>query len=224
VCSGFNKTRLTHLVDELRNVKREKGGNIIMERVALAFVLAVVASPLFAKEKLSGEILFGFADQKTEALGESVSADEPSKGLRLAYQFNQNFALELAYQNNGNARAIYLDADGNTIRDTIATTAVKYGVKGLLPLEQGHSIVARAGMAKWEYDLEETDSSLPGEVIKLDDEGTDLYYGIGIQRNINEDVFVGLEYMVTKMNMSFFGVVAAEHRVNNLSLSFGANF
>ncbi|MFC1750416.1 porin family protein [Pseudomonadota bacterium] len=197
-----------------------------MKKYTLALVLATTALPSFAESNFSGELLFGTADQKTEisSLSSSSSGDDTSIGIRGAYQFNERIAIELAFHNYGETDDTYIDSFGDTINDKIETTSINIGVKGVLPLENGFSLAGRLGVAMWDYTLNETDSSLPGFVINSEDDGTDIYYGIGAQYDFNEKVFVGMEYTITEMDVSLFGIVAADHEVKNFSLSVGSKF
>ena len=90
-------------------------------------------------------------------------------------------------------------------------------------MENGLSLNARVGVSFWDSEFEGTDSSAPGIIFKADDDGTDLYYGIGAQYDINPNLYVGAEYTLTKMDISTVGI-SADFEVDNLSLSLGFKF
>lgn len=196
-----------------------------MKRLTLVLALTTTALPSFAESNFSGELLLGTADQETKISGgSSASGDDTSIGIRGAYQFNENIAIELAYQNYGEADDTYIDEFGDTINDKFETTSINLGVKGILPLENGFSLNGRLGVAMWDYELKETDSSFPGVVFNLDDDGTDFYYGIGAQYDFKENVYIGIEYTITEIDLSLLGIVSADHEVKNFSLSIGSKF
>lgn len=196
-----------------------------MKKSTLALVLTTMALPSFAESKFSGELLLGTADQETElSVGGSTSADDTSIGIRGAYQYNENVAIELAYHNYGEAESSYIDVYGDTYHDKLETTSVNIGIKGVLPVDNNFSLAARLGLAMWDYTLTGTSAALPGGSLTLEDDGTDIYYGIGAQYDFNEKVFVGVEYTVTELDLSLLGVLSADHEVKNFSLSIGSRF
>ena len=172
----------------------------------------------------SAELLLGTANQKSEISGfGSTSGDDTSIGVRGAYNINKNVALELAYHLYGETEDSYTDEYGDIITDKVSSSSLNIGVKGILPLDKGFSLHGRAGLALWDAELEETDSYFPGEKIKMDDSGTDLYYGLGMQYQLNQQLNIGVEYTIINMGVSLSGV-SVDHDVKNLSLSLGYNF
>jgi len=144
-------------------------------------------------------------------------------GVRGAFQFNENFAVELSYQNYGEIDETFIDMYGDTINDTIQTTALNIGLKGIYPLQSGVSIIGRAGLSLWDYEIEETNSFYPGEVFTLDDDGNDFYFGIGAQYDINDQFFLNVEYTLLELDVSAPGG-SFDHEVENFSVSAGVNF
>lgn len=191
-----------------------------MNKIALALVVTFTASVCHAEGKISGELLVGKADQESEVSGLSISGGDTSIGIRGSYLFNKNIAIEFAYRDYGESEDSYIDEFGDTITETLETSAIAVGVKGVIPLDNGFSLNGRIGISKWDYDIKETGSALPGEFTA---DGTDLYYGIGAQYQFNEKVFIGLQYTITKMDVSLV-FVSVDHEVKDISLSLGVNF
>jgi opacity protein-like surface antigen len=172
-----------------------------------------------AENKLSAEILLGMANQEISTSDTSPSGDDISIGFRGAMSLHKNISAEISYHNYGEADDIHIDGFGDTINSKWTTTAFNLGAKGIFPLDNGVSLNARLGISIWDTELKFTDSSIPGQEFKAEDDGTDLYYGIGAEYDINSNMYVGAEYTLTKMNIS-----TADSDVNNLSLSLGYKF
>lgn len=155
-----------------------------------------------AENNLSAEILLGTADQ--ELLGSNInipSGDDTSFGVRGSLLINKNLSIEASYQNYGEANVTFVDGFGDTINDKLSSTAMNIGAKGFFTLDNEVSLNARLGLSFWNAELNETDSSLPGEILNVNDSGNDFYYGIGIQYSINSNMFIGAEYIVTPMGV-----------------------
>ncbi|MES2673587.1 MAG: porin family protein [Pseudomonadota bacterium] len=214
-----------------------------MKKIALALIIASVAAPSLAENKFTGELLLGKASQELnisysfnnegviESGKESFDNDSNGYGFRAGYQIGQHFAVELTHQLYGEYTNSFLDDFDDRIRETIEAKATSVGVKGILPMSDSFSIVGRLGLANWDLDLSSTDSSNPGEVFKLKEDGQDLYYSIGAEFKINEKFFAGIEYSILTMSWDdkvvdgeFSASVDYEHEVNNLGLSFGMVF
>lgn len=84
-------------------------------------------------------------------------------------------------------------------------------------------MLGRAGVSRWNYDVEESDSFFPGEVFKGGDDGVDFYYGVGAEYRASTDMRVALEYTY----LAFDGTVGRadiDHDISNLALSLGYAF
>jgi OOP family OmpA-OmpF porin len=194
-----------------------------MNKLVLSILLISPALPVMAENNLSAELLFGSANQEFSNNGYSKSGDDLSFGIRGTYSLIENLSIEGAYQIHGKIDDTYIDGFGDTINETLSSTALSLGLKGILPVDYGISLNARVGVALWDVEAKETDSSLPGEIFKSDDNGNDLYYGFGAQYDINSQVTFGLEYTITNMGIST-ETVSADYDVKNISLSLGYKF
>jgi opacity protein-like surface antigen len=112
--------------------------------------------------------------------------DNVFKGF-VGYEFNPYFATELFYADLGRTRL-----EGNDGANTDPESNA-YGVSlvGKLPLADWFELFAKAGMAKWETDV---DGNLGDASIDLEDnDGIDPVYGVGAQFNF-EPILVRAEY------------------------------
>ncbi|MCW8874344.1 MAG: outer membrane beta-barrel protein [Gammaproteobacteria bacterium] len=100
-----------------------------------------------------------------------TNCDDEDTGWKIfgGWEMNQNIAFEAAWVDMGEisgsigASAVSAEADGWTL-----------AVKGILPLNEQFGVFARVGFIDWEI---EGGGALSG----VDDDGTDLMYGIGAQ-------------------------------------------
>ena len=195
-----------------------------MKKFLLGMCLSASCLPAFAESDFSVGLLLGSAKQETSSDGaRDLSGSDLSIGVRAAYHINEYFAVEAGYHDYGEAEDSFVDSFDDNIGVTIGTTALTLGLKGSLPFDNGFALSARAGVASWEWDLAVRDSAFPGEVFKSDDDGTDLYYGVGAEYTINSQVSLGVEYTVTDMDVRS-GVADIDHEVNNFSLSLNYSF
>lgn len=193
-----------------------------MKRIAVGLLLAAASVSTQAESGASAELMVGLAEQTTDFDGyESTSGDDVSVGVRGIYSFNQNFALEVAFQDYGEIDDTYIDEYGDTINDRVATSALTAGMKGSIPLQSGLTLSARLGLASWDLDYRGTDSAFPGEIFSASDDGSDLYYGAGLQFDLNQVLYIGAEYTITEMGLS---IASADHEVSNLSIFVGYSF
>ena len=210
---------------QLKNLSSVRSSGCVAGlRSALAVALFAISSPALSQGPFSASIVLGQADQESSVSGlGSVSGDDMSYGLRAAYAFTEYVAVELSYQDFGEAEEGYIDDFGDSINDTMQSSALSAGVRLSVPFQSGFSLLGRAGLSKWDYDFEETDSAFPGEVFKAGDDGTDLYYGVGAEYRFADRMTIGIEYTVFDMDASALRV-SIDHEVKNLALSLGVRF
>ncbi len=195
-----------------------------MKKLAIGILLITSSITALADSNLSAELLLGSADQKTNFEGsKSITGDDFSIGIRGTVTFNENFELELAYQNYGEAEDSFNGGYGNTISDKSTVKAFSFGVKGLIPLKNKLSLFGRAGLASWDFEVKETDSLSPVFDFNGEDDGVDLYFGAGIEYSIQKTWSLGLEYTYMELGLNVSGV-KADHEVTNLGLSLGYDF
>lgn len=187
-----------------------------MKIFMMALLLVTIAVPAYAednpldkfwaenKDRISAEVLLGKTKQEVScpSCREPIDPeDATSFGIRGAYNYNENMAFELGYQNYG--KAAYHDEDlpsssfdtFDTWDGNIKTTAINIGVKGIYPLDKEISLVGRLGLSKWDlegetrYSFESLDTVTSGSD-KDNFDGTDPYYGIGAEYNYSKVYFL----------------------------------
>lgn len=209
------------------------------------FILSLIALPTWAKADVSIEFLLGSADQEstfdssftfnsTEFNLENIaliSDKDTSLGLQAGYHFNQNIGIELSYYDFGKANENFIDDFGDTINDSLESTAVNLGLIIGLPLSETFSIAGGIGIAFWDHKLENTDSAFPDEVFTLNEDGNTPYFKIGAEYQLNQRLFFGIEYMlmeteidITFNDIDFPGTTNIDNEIKNLAFSIGTTF
>ncbi|SHF12571.1 Opacity protein [Modicisalibacter ilicicola DSM 19980] len=119
-----------------------------------------------------------FISDGTEDFDLDDDNDNVFKGF-VGYEFNPYFATELFYADLGRIR---LEGNDNASTD-LESDAYGVSAVGQLPLTSWFTLFAKAGIAKWETDV---DGNLGNASVDLDDQdGTDPVYGAGAQFNFD---------------------------------------
>lgn len=176
-----------------------------------------------ADNNLSVELLVGSAEQEGDfegcsGVGCETGDSDTSFGIRVSYKLNANFATEVSYHDYGNPSESYIS--GGQFRDDYDSTGYSAGIKGILPLGNGFELNARIGAARVSSDYRFTQ---PCCRTSFDDDATDVYYGVGIQKDLGNEYFVGLEYTVFEAEFDAGGT-DYDLEIKNISFSVGRKF
>ncbi|QBY04070.1 hypothetical protein E2K93_06585 [Thalassotalea sp. HSM 43] len=217
--------------------------------------IALVTLPFFsnAETTIVSEILVGTTHNNlttsSHIRGEnnkfSNSENSESYGIRLGVKFTDNISIELSRNVHGSVESNFtytyytqspgIPGGGTIPSETQAITAdhsfdiesTKLGFKLEYNLWSDLFINTRIGIAYWEYD-----DSTPHYSHDDGDTGNDVYYSVGADYHITENIYVGLEYSFFEAtdnwddtsgdNLGSFGKFS--HEVEDLSLIAGWNF
>lgn len=200
-----------------------------MKKTLLAVMLMSVALPSIAESNVYASLLIGNSNQDESQFRTDGSFafedDDVSIGIRFGYLFSDYLAAEIGYIDYGQVESDITDtATGDVINDRFDTYAIKLGARASYTFESmGLSLNARVGIAQWNYrdDFTRTVNAPLDETIN--DDGTDFYYGVGIEYAVNETVSIGLEYH--QMEIEIEGSQGEfDHDIENISLSATRRF
>lgn len=174
------------------------------------FLLGILFSSLtissHADQNFSAEalLLFGVDGDVPSWAEEDGSTEGTPFGFRVGYMFNPNVAVEVSYQDYGKFRYSWEGENylGDLERGSKIdqTSAVMAGIKLSLPLKANFTLVGRFGASSWESEYQSNYTEYGrDEEYSYSYEDTTLYYGVGLQFNITESVFLGAEYLETRM-------------------------
>ncbi|WP_170252915.1 outer membrane beta-barrel protein [Colwellia echini] len=230
-----------------------------MKKIALVLSAFLLTAPALANQGFYGELSLGSAnneietdysyDYNSDSLGDvqigsdsgtlKSSGNSTSYGVRLGYQFNEYVTAEIGYHQYGTWDDTFVNENNETIKDQAETSATSVGIKGVLPLSKDFSLFARLGSATWDIKTSSSDVSAPAQVKNQKQDGTDIYYGIGGEYNINKRFSVGLEYTVLNIDWDnsygngnddigysneFEGFTSNSGSINNLALLLKVKF
>jgi len=125
--------------------------------------------------------------------------DDMSLGLFGGLNLNEVLAVELSWNNFG---------DGGNSSAKSEASAIGAAIVGNLPLGSEVTGFAQLGLSRWNIDA--------GSV---DDSGTDVFYGIGIDYTVGGNSAVRFVYNVYPMDAEFSGVSVSE-QVDVFSVGF----
>lgn len=145
--------------------------------------------------------------------------DDIAFNVNIANYVNDNIGVEIGYFSHGEPTLTESNGSGDSVSLAVESSSIRLGGRFRLPINDNLNIIAQAGMALWDYEISITDSDFPGLSVTADDDGSDIYYGIGIETTMNNGGSAKLLY-------SDLGIETddVEFDVKTLSLVLGYKF
>ena len=133
----------------------------------------------------------GFGQAMTDACDQmTMPCDDSSNAWKgfFGYNFNQNFGVELSYNNIGKTHAYDTtdDLSASLDVDAYALSAV-----GRIDITEPLSLYGKIGVTSWEADMRLRDEDTR---IDYEDDGSDLTYAIGATWTFSKNYRVSLEW------------------------------
>lgn len=193
------------------------------------------------------EILVGQSQNTIQSAGAGYeynsTLDSDSFAFRIGIKVTENLSFELAKHDHGTVVHKYTaviqpqfpgcciapeDYIKYEIKQPIETSSLRLGIKGELEIITDLSVIARLGLAHWDYD-EYTPQDLVTIGLSTDKNGNDIYYSLGAQYKITESFYLGVEYSVLPIDKNFsdedLNVSGFyDHTIKDLSLIIGWQF
>lgn len=168
-----------------------------------------------------GGIIVAGNQQENRLAGRVVSNEGATYGVRLGYQFNRYVAAELGYEHYSDLD-VTSRSNNQVLDETIKTASTRFGIKGILPVQDQISVFVRTGVAYWNY---EYTAALPQSGIRLNDrdESFDIYYGIGASARVSEHFSVGVDYNFLQYDVEVLNL-SGEYQVDGFAVNFGVSF
>lgn len=172
------------------------------------FFFAAFSANTYAKNGVYVGIGYGSASTDTGITAGTASLDEDDTGYKLIVgkQFDENIAIEGIYVDLGEASLKGDNGDTFSIGSTSYSFTVNnasitaegslIGVNGVFshPISAQTSLYANLGLASWEVDATVSGSGLTSSSASSD--GTDLFYGLGVDYQIYNDWSVRGSYEI----------------------------
>jgi OmpA-OmpF porin, OOP family len=105
------------------------------------------------------------------------------------YKLNENFGVELNYVDFGDSE------DGMPPVWTLSGDTFGVAARFIAPLSDQFELYGRLGMHTWSLDLKEE-----GYGTLAKDDGTDTFYGVGVNFNLSPSISLGAGYTVFNMD------------------------
>lgn len=134
----------------------------------------------------------------------TATLDEEDSNFKLLYgsQINKSFAIEFAYHDYGESSLSGTTGDIFAIDEalfqfiqdgTVVVSGDSLAISGVFTHELTPSISAlgRVGLSMWNAELEVSTSNASAS---LEDDGTDLLYGLGLQARVGSNSWIRAEY------------------------------
>lgn len=189
-------------------------------------VTLMAASHSFADNTLSAELMVG--KSSLELVSKEIDydyGDTTSFGARVGYAMWENIVLEVGYQDYGEVEEssfLIYDGEVESYEETISASALNFSVKALLPLGSDFSLFGRLGLAMWEIEYSFNDVNF-ATTYDSNYDGEDLFYGFGVEYELNDQFIFGTEYSMVKMGLSSDGD-SGDFEVSTLSFTAGMKF
>jgi OmpA-OmpF porin, OOP family len=159
----------------------------------IAMSAAVAYSPFAFPQQ--GFIELGIGQSKIDiddVPGASVDDKDTTWAISGGWMFHPMIGAEVGYRDLGEASATATGPAG-TARATAEVDGFMLGALGRIPVgPQGLEIVPRVGLYIWDAKGTITLNGVP--VDSLDDDGSDIYFGLGVQYAFTRQLHVGAHW------------------------------
>lgn len=171
-----------------------------MKKIFLAGLLSAVTLPALADNfYIFGDI--GQGKMEIDATNDfTLSKTDTSFSIGAGYDFNQFFAVEVAYRDLGEVkdRGVYSDGvDDYIYRSKLSATALQASVLGKLPISDDFNLYGRVGLASIDADYRGTASYADGNNPPADtssESKTRALVGVGLSYSIAPQIALRAEY------------------------------
>lgn len=143
--------------------------------------------------------------------GDAGSKDEFGVKITGGYQFHPFFAAELSYYYPGEFKE---SSDEGALK--VTANIFQASLVGMFPIAGNLRAFGRAGVARWDGDLDVTVDGLTGSA---SDSGTDFNWGLGLALQVTDHFSLRGEFEQSKIDTDIAGVLPVTWRVRFFQLS-----
>lgn len=141
---------------------------------SFAFIQSVMAESFYVGAKLVN------ASYDADASGVSLDDSDTSFGIFGGYSLSQNIAVQLGYQDFG-------EVDITGANGTSEADAFELSLIGSVNASEAVELFAEVGLDAW-------DATVTSSGVSADDDGTDLYFGLGVSFSVNDSIDLFADY------------------------------
>ena len=161
-----------------------------MKKLLGAVVLSLTALNAHAQ----GFLEFGLGQSRIDLdvpSADTVDDKDTTWSISGGYMFHPNIGFEVGYRDLGEASASRT-IGGTTIRAEAEISGFTLGAVGRIPVSDRFSIVPRVGLYLWEGEGSGTINGV--RITSFDDDGTDIYFGIGAEYSFTKQLYLGAHW------------------------------
>jgi OmpA-OmpF porin, OOP family len=149
---------------------------------------------------------------------DGLDFDEDDTGFKLfgGYQFNRFIAVELAYINGGEPNDSFTVA-GIDVENEVDITQVNAAAVGTFAFNEFFGATGRLGLSYVDATFKQTASGF-GTIVDVDDDTTEIGYGVGIWIAPRKNFLLRLEYEMTSAEL-FDDDIDADTDISLISVS-----
>ena len=166
-----------------------------MKKLIAALAISLIAFNAHAQ----GFVEFGLGQSKIDldanfAPGIAVSSDEKDTTWAISggYMFHPMIGAEVGYRDLGKT-SLSATNGVDTVSANAKVDGFTLGAVGRIPVGDKFSIVPRFGFYMWDGSGQGFVNGV--QVISLDDDGTDPYFGVGAEYAFSKQVFAGAHFV-----------------------------
>jgi opacity protein-like surface antigen len=151
--------------------------------VKIKFYLGILPLFICTSALASGYVGIGYGETDYDAGGISDFDDPTGAEFFIGYKSSENLGFEIGYVNFGEAD------DGLPPEWHLEADSLAFSLLGIAPMGASSEVFFQLGFHMWDAELSED-----GFGVFAEDDGTDIFYGLGFRVNITEKVGLGLRY------------------------------
>jgi OOP family OmpA-OmpF porin len=161
-----------------------------MKRAVVALALSVASLTVHAQPFV--ELGFGQSDMDVDFGFPSQDTKDTTFNISGGWMFTPMIGIEIGYRDLGEAGGS-ITGPGGAGSVTFEAEGFQLGAVGRIPLgSSAFSIVPRVGLFKWDVKGRGVVNGV--QVSSLDEDGTDLYFGVGADYSINKNLYLGAHW------------------------------
>ena len=147
------------------------------------YYLGIALLIAYTNASASGYVGVGYGETDYDA-DEISSFDDPN-GIEFyfGYKASENLGLEIGYVDFGEAD------DGIPPEWHLEADTLGFSLLGIAPLSEQLEVFFQFGIHMWDAEFSED-----GFGVFFEDDGNDIFYGLGFRANVTEKVGLGLRY------------------------------
>ena len=154
----------------------------------------------------------------------SLAGSDLSWSLGVEIGIYKSIALGLSYIDYGEAKDSYIDQFNDVIEDRFDVTAIRLYAEWAPQVSNSLNFVIATGIESWNMEINETDSSMPGQTASVSDKGTDPFLQTGFRYRFQDNLTIGFLAAVVKLDAEAASGISLDNKISSLRLELAQKF